>query len=949
LSAPAPSRANRHPRRGPRAGQVVEALVALSALLALTVGIPVALWRLGGWPLPHTIQPAELWQVLRRPIPDAFWGKALISLTWLYWLHFIACLAAEAVATIRGRVAARIPGGRFSQALAARLIGAILLLAPTSSPLPAAMAGVPLVRTTYAAAAHVPTERSPTSQPSATPAPHAEGELKRYVVRHWQPGQRRDTLWSIAQRYLRDAQGRPAPQRWPEIFALNQDRPLPDPPGGTFTNARWIFPGQELLLPADAVDLPAAGRSQPPAQPPPIHHAPTSPSTPPTTAQPTPRAPTRPARPPSESPEPIPASHLFQIVTALAGAGLLAAGVIAALSRLRRVQQHRRRRGRRIKLPTGRAADVEVALRVTQEQDTAQRLDLALRALAGAIRRADLPVPPVHGVVVTQAGLEVLLGRVAPAAPPPFEPAGSGDRWRLSEQVDNEQLTAIANHPPPLPGLVTVGHTGQGRLLVNLEHARLLTVTGPPGDTRALLTAMATELATSTWSAALDLILVGFGDELAPLDNVRRAQDLHEILPTVQRRLERASDLPEARDHGSSLAARLASTTPDSLTPTIILCASQPDPRSLEQLREFAGRQGPTPLGVVIPAAEPQSTWHLDLIGHGRARLAPLGLEVRAQMLSAEAYQAIGKLLATAADTDDVAPGTPPYDTLKPEASLKAGRPRLTLINGHANATPQETDEEESSEELVPVSPKEVCVLGKVHVSGVPVIERRKSLELLAYLALHPRGADAEQIWEALWPERPLNRGTLHTTVYTARNRLGDASDGTPYLPDAREGFYRLHPELGLDWTRFQKLTELAQQPGTNTAAVLRQALELVTGSPLQSSAPRSFEWAIVHRTEIEAAVGEAAEQLATLHLEADDHTAATWAARRGLLASPYDERLYRQLMLAADAAGNSGGVDATMRELVHVMGEDLEPLDDLHPETIKLYQQLRGKRPIPS
>jgi DNA-binding SARP family transcriptional activator len=942
--------------------------VAGCALLAFTVGIPVALWRLGGWPLPHTIQPpAELWQALRRPIPDAFWGKALLSLTWLYWLHFIACLAAETAATIRGRVARRIPGGRLNQALAARLIGAILLLAPTGSPLPAAIAAAPPIRATSATAARLPfedghppaTSKVPTTAPSSTT--RTTGELKRYVVRQWQPGQRRDTLWSIAQRYLRDAQGRPAPQRWPEIFTLNKGRPLPDPPGGMFANARWIFPGQELLLPVDAVDLPAAGRSQPPGGPPPPRHEPTSPSIPPTSAPATthpaisvpapPSSITPPSlspRTPSTSPQPTAASHLFQIVTALAGAGLLAAGVIAALTRLRRVQQHRRRHGRRIKLPTGHTADVEAALRATQEPDTAQRLDLALRALAGGIRQADLPVPPVQGVLVTPAGLDVLLGRAAPTAPRPFIPAGAGDRWRLPDQVDDEQLVAIASDLPPLPALVTVGHTGQSRLLVNLEQARLLTVTGPPGDTRALLAAMATELAASTWSGSFDLILAGFGDELAPLDNVRRVQGLHKVLPLVQRRLDRVSELPEAREHGSSLAARLAATTPDSLTPTIILSATQPDPRALMQLQALANRQGPTPLGIVIPAAQPQGPWHLDLTAHGHARLAPLDVEVRAQMLSAEAYQAIGKLLATAADTHDVAPDTPPYDTVRAKAPSRAGRPRLTLINGDAGA-PAAGAHEQVPAEPVPVPLKEVCVLGKVHVRGVPVIERRKSLELIVYLALHPQGADAERLWEALWPERPLNRGTLHTTVSTARNRLGDASDGSPYLPDAREGQYRLHPELGLDWTRFQALARLAQQPGANATGLLREALELVTGNPLEAATPRSYEWAIVHRTEIEAAVGEAAEQLAAHYLDADDHAGATWAARRGLLASPYDERLYRQLMLAADAAGNSGGVDAAMRELVHVMGEDLEPLDDLHPETIKLYQQLRGKRPIPS
>jgi hypothetical protein len=67
-------------------------------------------------------------------------------------------------------------------------------------------------------------------------------------------------------------------------------------------------------------------------------------------------------------------------------------------------------------------------------------------------------------------------------------------------------------------------------------------------------------------------------------------------------------------------------------------------------------------------------------------------------------------------------------------------------------------------------------------------------------------------------------------------------------------------------------------------------------------------------------------------YLDQHDHAGATWAARRGLLASPYDERLYRQLMRAAYQTGNPPGVDAIMRELLHVLDAEGEPVDELHP-----------------
>jgi hypothetical protein len=74
---------------------------------------------------------------------------------------------------------------------------------------------------------------------------------------------------------------------------------------------------------------------------------------------------------------------------------------------------------------------------------------------------------------------------------------------------------------------------------------------------------------------------------------------------------------------------------------------------------------------------------------------------------------------------------------------------------------------------------------------------------------------------------------------------------------------------------------------------------------PLNATTPGDYEWALVHRTGMEASIGDAAEQLARHDLDQHNPTQATWAARRGLLASPYDQPLYRQLMRAASTAGN--------------------------------------------
>jgi two-component SAPR family response regulator len=269
----------------------------------------------------------------------------------------------------------------------------------------------------------------------------------------------------------------------------------------------------------------------------------------------------------------------------------------------------------------------------------------------------------------------------------------------------------------------------------------------------------------------------------------------------------------------------------------------------------------------------------------------------------------------------------PPYDQVQPPS---AGSGEVTEA-GHPPAV-------------------EVCVLGQVELRGVPTIRRAKAIELIVYLALHPQGVDGDQLWEALWPEKPLNRGTLHTTVTAARTGLGYALDGSRCLPDARDGSYRLSTTVGLDWARFQALARRGQDAGPEAMQALHEALELVRGTPLALPAARSYEWAVVHRTEMETVIAETAERLGLRCVEVGDPEQANWAARRGLAASPFDERLYRVLMLAAHAAGSPSGVDSVWQELLKVLDADLDLVDeDLHPETVNLYTRLRGSRRLRS
>jgi DNA-binding SARP family transcriptional activator len=240
-----------------------------------------------------------------------------------------------------------------------------------------------------------------------------------------------------------------------------------------------------------------------------------------------------------------------------------------------------------------------------------------------------------------------------------------------------------------------------------------------------------------------------------------------------------------------------------------------------------------------------------------------------------------------------------------------------------------------------------VAVLGPVEVRGAArPLRRSRTVELVAYLALHPHGATTDVWATALWPERVMAPPTLHSTCSAARRALGRSRSGRDHLPRAR-GRLQLGRSVGTDWARFRRL---AAGPSAHD---WWRALELVRGRPFEDLV-RS-DWPLLEGfvAEMEEAVVAVALRLANHHLVAGDGGgAAARAARRGLRASPYDERLYRVLLEAADRDGHPAGVEAVMGELRRLLdpvpgrhGAGLPthhaPCDLVHPQTAALYRSL--------
>ena len=251
---------------------------------------------------------------------------------------------------------------------------------------------------------------------------------------------------------------------------------------------------------------------------------------------------------------------------------------------------------------------------------------------------------------------------------------------------------------------------------------------------------------------------------------------------------------------------------------------------------------------------------------------------------------------------------------------------------GEALAIRDSLNSEASSPDDVDVF---VRVLGQVEITGAARnFTRAWAIELIVYLAVHPGGVSNEQWATALWPDRTMAPASLHSTASAARRSLGTSASGDDHLPRSR-GRLALGPHVRTDWDKFVDLSR------SSHPTAWREALELVVGRPFDGL--RSPDWVVLEGilATVEASVVDLACRYAHYCLESLDPGAAEWAARQGLRVSPYDERLYRVLLNASDVAGNPAGVESTMAELVHLVADDVEPFDAVHPETLALYRQL--------
>ena len=987
-----------------RARSLVTGLAALALLASAVIGLPVVLYRFSGSPLPrHIVSWHLIWAVLSRQNDGSLLLAAIRDCSWLAWLLFTVSVLAEAQAAILGHRPPHLRLGGI-QGAAAHLVALATLAfaAPSTITLsaitPSGTAAAGMTQPAITLSASV-------TGTSGQPAVGLTARTMRVIT--VRPG---DCLWSIAQHYLG------AGDRYPEIVRLNYGHDMGN--GLAFTNPALIESGWRLFLPGNGngVSHPGAGsgassqhpghatndphyrRRHPAArQHPEDDRVPNSPDgngavRPRRTSSIRAAASQSPAGGQGQSLETAPyqtsasadvaTDQLPQAAVFITGA--LAGAVLTSLMRLRWRQRQNRHRGRHIALPADRramAAERRLRSAALAEAIPLETLGDALASLEAGIIGAGRMLPEIVGLHVTPDVLEVLLGAPAPDAPPaPYviSPGRQGMCWQL-------ELPAMAPPVPGdpascygsaaardrgsachlLPGLVTVGATSAGYLLLDLESLQVTGCDGPADLIDQVISTTATELAAGQWSGWYDLILVGC-DELEVLGRAEHCGTLDEALSMLEARCAAAGPRIAARAPADVRELRLTEPDNEDWGLTILISRTEPDPAQLSRLLELA-EDGPGGVAALV-AGDPEA---LD----GRmtptvlqlapdpsaadkviANVAPLQITVRPRALSAADYAAIAMLFAVAADVDDVAMTDEPYpayaappwlpqaadvlpqvadplpqaaELLSPAAEMRPEGDAASEPHGGQDAAPKVRPRAADCPQL------RVRVLGPFTITGSAEQLQPKQAELvLALMLAAPAGLSNSALCSLLGadPDHPKPADAVRQIITRTRRRLGPASDGQEYIIHAGNGRYLLHPDASLDWTEFRELAMCG------TTAELRTAVSLIRGQPFTGS---YFWWIDVPLIEtVRAEVVDAAETLAEVELAGGSARAAARAARAGLLADSSAEQLWRVLMRAEHAAGSAAGVTGAWRHCLDAI-EEIAPGGEPHPDTAALYQEL--------
>ncbi|MCZ4603520.1 LysM peptidoglycan-binding domain-containing protein [Streptomyces sp. Lzd4kr] len=839
-----------------------------------------------------------------------------------------------------------------------------------------------------------------------------------------------DYLSKIAEEELGDGND------WPQLFDASRGKPQPDGLPA-ITDPDLIRPGQQVTVPGiqpgqkpqehapeeesgstettpPAVDKPATqnpdqgtGEEQAPA---PSHTAPAVPGAPapsasasngaqrpgqdqvspsasasaaPQSTASASAASSTPATSQAPTPATAPAGSPLNLRTVFGAGALLAAAVTGALALRRTLQQRRRKPGETIAIaPEPLTAEAQLA--AAAEPGGAARLDVALRTLAHRLARPESSgaLPALRAARIGSRTLEVLPEDLVQEAAAPFV-AGQGGWWVLPTDaalLDEETAREV---PAPYPGLVTTGTTETGDLLLlNLAQVPALLLDGSPVHITEVCTSLALELGMSPWASEVEVVAIGFGEDLPqllPTARIAYMRQAEHALRDLSERLLETHQMPEAQRQ-----------------PYLLLCAASLDADVAWQFADVISRSGSVPVTLVTPASSAAVCFpEAELLNTSVTEpqhLDHAGIDITVQRLEHAAYMQITTALKVSGqpahpaegpwrDLPEEPEGAPqplvaeepvvlaPVSTSPAQAQNESSEgfpallaattdpsglrllPAATVPRQHhdepgpdtgaASATapePTALDHAEEADEnadladdyVVPQAEEaeaqalhapEIRVLGPVEVTGVDSTGHGPRMAQLAALLLFRPGRSAAVLCSDMDPVNPWSTSTLNARVGGLRRSLGNDPSGNPYVPRRSSGEdpYQLSPSVRCDWARFLQLVEHALPMGPTSLTDLEKALSLVRGKPFGG---KPLPWAIPLQQEMITRIVDIAHTIATHRTATGRHhnlSAARQAIATGLDVDDTAELLYRDWLRIEHAAGNRQGLHTAITRVQQV------------------------------
>jgi DNA-binding SARP family transcriptional activator len=265
-------------------------------------------------------------------------------------------------------------------------------------------------------------------------------------------------------------------------------------------------------------------------------------------------------------------------------------------------------------------------------------------------------------------------------------------------------------------------------------------------------------------------------------------------------------------------------------------------------------------------------------------------------------------------------------DPLVPQAALAPPPTATTPPDASATRAPAATQERPALS---------ISVLGPFRVSGAKrALKRAATRELIAYLALQPKGASRDELIEALWPAQDpeRTRPRFWQSVTDARGALADAwvHDGERYQLD--------RAKVNIDLDQLEQLLA-SIDPEHDDPKALETAIGLWRGESLEGT---DYAWADSHIRRLRATLLELLERAGRSRLQIGDARGALEVAEQAITLDQFHEASWRLALQAEHALGLRESITRRYDELAHALDEQL----GLQPtrETRVMYRQLLGQ-----